>query len=306
MVYYKRLKSVIYPFFISIMALLTIGLFFSGCSTEKTASDPSAPRSEPGAPEWVAATDGEYSNKIAITWQGVPTAETYGVYRSTAFNGTYTKIAEKLTGTSYEDNAVAADTHYFYKVEGCNGLYDPAVSAYDTGFAGNYPVISDATLGAHMKSILAKVLLKVYTGDVVLYMFPITVHGIIGGTAVASIKLAYEDGPLIITIVFTQYNDYGYAINGTIVQNLSFIGLDGTATGTLTVSGADTTTVEYHVAITSDGESHPKENGGYYILTTGSGSPQWIDWTNPDVLAANEQLYYQEVLRPIILDVWAQ
>ncbi|MCP4131233.1 MAG: hypothetical protein GY754_09655, partial [bacterium] len=47
-------------------------------------------------------------------------------------------------------------------------------------------------------------------------------------------------------------------------------------------------------------------NGGYYILTTGSGSPQWIDWTNPDVLAANEQLYYQEVLRPIILDVWAQ
>lgn len=83
------------------------------------------PFGPPGAPAGVtiAATPAQ----INLTWNSSPGAATYKVFRGTT-SGSYTEIANGLTGTSYSDTTVSNGTSYFYVIRGFNG-YDSANSA---------------------------------------------------------------------------------------------------------------------------------------------------------------------------------
>ena len=55
------------------------------------------------------------SGKIKVSWDPVPEADQYEVYRATSKNGTY-KLMKTTTGTSYTNTSAVAGTTYYYKV----------------------------------------------------------------------------------------------------------------------------------------------------------------------------------------------
>ena len=91
----------------------------------------------PDAPQNLSASDGEYSGKIVVTWDGVEGINHYLVYRSRAENGEYVVIAQ-TTNTSFDDTTVevGSDNVYWYKVRACaDGSCGP-FSNVDSGWAG--------------------------------------------------------------------------------------------------------------------------------------------------------------------------
>lgn len=66
------------------------------------------------------------SNKIQITWKKVSNAASYDIYRGTAENGTYKKIATVNKGVlKYADQSVKSGKRYYYKVV-ASGTFDGA------------------------------------------------------------------------------------------------------------------------------------------------------------------------------------
>ena len=76
----------------------------------------------------VAPTPPTLSNTdtvISITWDAVPGATVYNLYRSTVSVGsavsvTYTPVGGDITTTFYTDSRDSAETEYFYRLEACN------------------------------------------------------------------------------------------------------------------------------------------------------------------------------------------
>lgn len=73
-------------------------------------------------------------NKIALEWSGVDSAVSYNVYRATADNGTYTKIANtKVTSYTYTPAASFSGKKLYFKVKPVNaagevGKFSPSAS----------------------------------------------------------------------------------------------------------------------------------------------------------------------------------
>lgn len=73
-------------------------------------------------------------NKIALEWSGVDSAVSYNVYRATAANGTYTKIANtKVTSYTYTPAASFSGKKLYFKVKPVNaagevGKFSPSAS----------------------------------------------------------------------------------------------------------------------------------------------------------------------------------
>lgn len=73
-------------------------------------------------------------NKIALEWNGVDSAVSYNVYRATAANGTYTKIANvKETSYTYSPAASFSGKKLYFKVKPVNaagevGKFSPSAS----------------------------------------------------------------------------------------------------------------------------------------------------------------------------------
>ena len=93
----------------------------------------------PSAPASISASDGQYANKITVTWSASASAASYKVYRSTELGGTYLEIATGLTVLTYNDTPIVASTHYFYKVSGVNGAGEGALSVSDEGYTPTPP-----------------------------------------------------------------------------------------------------------------------------------------------------------------------
>ena len=83
-------------------------------------------------PTGVSASDSEY-DKIRITWNSVPNAEKYYIYRSLSSGSGYTETTN-VTAVSYDDLTTGVGTNYYYKVRAWSTVmgFGP-YSDYDVG-----------------------------------------------------------------------------------------------------------------------------------------------------------------------------
>ena len=102
----------------------------------------------PGIPVNLAASDGMSSEGICLSWDGVPNADDYALYRSGG--DTEPTDAKSLTAIvsslDYFDEDVVPGQSYRYWVKVYDGTYSSPFSESDTGFRGlEAPVFSAGT-----------------------------------------------------------------------------------------------------------------------------------------------------------------
>ena len=109
-----------------IIALLSAATIFAGCIEW----------SRPGtAPQNVTATQGTEEDRITLTWDVVPRAGVYYVYRSPASDGDYAHIGS-TANTEFIDVAMDPEIHYWYVVSVTDYLGRPAFELASPGVEG--------------------------------------------------------------------------------------------------------------------------------------------------------------------------
>ncbi len=101
-------------------------------------------------PNTPTASDGDYTDKVRISWSSVSGANSYRIYRSTSASGTYSQIATDST-SPYDYTSAIIGTTYYYKLRACTGSNGSGAcsdySNYDSGYraivAPNTPAASD-------------------------------------------------------------------------------------------------------------------------------------------------------------------
>ena len=84
----------------------------------------------PDPPTGLSASDGDYSDRIALSWNLVPDADTYNIFRDSAL------IHSGVTGTTYDDTTIVRGAVYTYEVESENSCgVSIEKSDPDTGYA---------------------------------------------------------------------------------------------------------------------------------------------------------------------------
>ncbi|MFC2083397.1 hypothetical protein ACFLSG_05130, partial [Candidatus Bipolaricaulota bacterium] len=84
------------------------------------------------APTGVSAADGVSCDSVKISWDAMPGAASYEVFRATSSGGSYTSIG--TTGsTSYNDSTAALATTYYYKVQATGACGSSELSDWDEG-----------------------------------------------------------------------------------------------------------------------------------------------------------------------------
>ena len=88
------------------------------------------------APTITAASDGEYSNKVRVTWGALAQATGYTVWRSLASGGTPTQIATVTDGATevFNDTTAIIGISYLYQVRAVHALGSTALSVGETGW----------------------------------------------------------------------------------------------------------------------------------------------------------------------------
>jgi fibronectin type 3 domain-containing protein len=93
------------------------------------------------APTGVTASDGTYTDKVAVSWTGSTGATSYQVYRATSDLGK--KFGPSTTaGTSSDDTTAIPGVTYYYFVKACRGTRCSDYSAYNTGWRNLTPPIN--------------------------------------------------------------------------------------------------------------------------------------------------------------------
>ncbi len=97
-------------------------------------------------PSHVFASDGDFLDKVRITWDMVPEAEEYRAFRCTNSNTTSSCASRGAwqSGSSYDDTSAEAGTTYWYRVKAKN---DAAESLFSHPDAGNRNGTGDTSEG---------------------------------------------------------------------------------------------------------------------------------------------------------------
>lgn len=88
----------------------------------------------PSPPSGLSASDGAYSDRVALTWTAAPKARRYQVLRSHTYNYGDASMVTQTTATSYSDYGAAPLTIQYYWVRSVSGGGTSAPSAMDFGF----------------------------------------------------------------------------------------------------------------------------------------------------------------------------
>lgn len=89
------------------------------------------------SPTGVTASDGAYTNKVHISWNGVSGASHYGVYRATSAGGAKTLLtALWVTDTSYEDGSASPGLTYYYWAKAAVSLGGARAGDFSSGDTG--------------------------------------------------------------------------------------------------------------------------------------------------------------------------
>jgi len=91
-------------------------------------------------PSDVLASDGEFQNKVRITWNRIGGAESYKVFRnfSDTTIGVY-EFSDIITGNSFDDFTAALGNTYYYWIQACNNSGCSEYSASDSGYVQSMP-----------------------------------------------------------------------------------------------------------------------------------------------------------------------
>lgn len=100
------------------------------------------------APSNVNASDGQFDDRIQVTWNTVNGATAYDVYRNTLDNSASANVIATNLGTpSYEDAAITPGQYYYYFVKARNTTASSGFSSSERGHAGSVsttlPAITD-------------------------------------------------------------------------------------------------------------------------------------------------------------------
>ena len=114
----------------------------------------------PNAVANVSASQGDFQNRVTISWTANAVAKSYVVYRSTSATGSKTTLATLGSGsTIYTDYNAAANTKYYYWVKAVNGPAESALSASAQGWVNVPDVVvtfipnaTDATVSPTSKA----------------------------------------------------------------------------------------------------------------------------------------------------------
>ncbi|NLG29117.1 MAG: hypothetical protein GX557_14495 [Chloroflexi bacterium] len=107
-----------------VVARNALSTSFASISTQGWVGTP------PAVPQNVQASN-DLGDKVLVTWQAVPGAATYKVWRAAPL-GTYLFLSEPVTN-SYSDTLATPGNTYYYKVSACYGACCSALSASDPG-----------------------------------------------------------------------------------------------------------------------------------------------------------------------------
>lgn len=248
-----------------IIMVLLISAFFVGCSPEK--------------PTGVFATDGDYADKIVVTWneERVPEGKNpvtayYKVFRAEVAEGPYEEISEEIEGTSFDDETVSADRYYYYQVVGFNNLgleSDP--SDYDAGYAGNTNALFLQKCLAAETSAIGKLDEKNPSTSI---GTKVTIYGDISGSCkkVISNYLLFWKKTEYSYVNYQDTTTNGIIFNGTLV---SITGLDdnGFVQGKIDISGDHQGYVDYDLDITI-----LLRSGGGYWVSQDNRPEEWFAW----------------------------
>jgi serine protease len=90
---------------------------------------------KPSPPTGISASDGNYTDKVQVSWTASADATTYQVFRHTSNTSS---AASELTGnhpaSPYNDTSAVAGTTYYYWVKACNSSGCSGFSASDSGY----------------------------------------------------------------------------------------------------------------------------------------------------------------------------
>ncbi len=87
-------------------------------------------------PAEVSASDGDFADKVLVTWTAVPAASYYRVYRAATAGGARTALGTWQTATTFEDKTGAAGVTYYYSVSAAPDAAGARASAAGTPDAG--------------------------------------------------------------------------------------------------------------------------------------------------------------------------
>jgi hypothetical protein len=91
------------------------------------------PSSLPSPPAQVSASDGTYTDIIAVTWSSVASATAYNVYYSSSLGSTKTLLGQYTSTSVNVTGAAPGDVWYFW-VYSVNVSGESATGTYDTGY----------------------------------------------------------------------------------------------------------------------------------------------------------------------------
>jgi hypothetical protein len=106
----------------------------------------SGPTEPLAAPKEVEASDGTYEDYVMITWDSVPDATYYEIFR----DGSSIDISYE---TTYVDSPEEIWRRYEYSVKACKGSACSELSDANSGFRGPFPEIVNATDGIFARKI---------------------------------------------------------------------------------------------------------------------------------------------------------
>lgn len=100
-------------------------------------------------PQEVSASADASDSVIVVTWDPVPFADFYEVYRAAAAAGPYLRISDNTTGTSHDDTGCGVEETRYYKVRALNraGLASD-LSAVATGYTNDGTILTPTGVSA--------------------------------------------------------------------------------------------------------------------------------------------------------------
>jgi fibronectin type 3 domain-containing protein len=90
--------------------------------------------SVPLPPSGVSATDGQYTDKVVVTWNSVSGATQYQVYRSESQEGANIIVCPWQGATNCDDVTASGNITYYYRVKAKNISGEGDYSSFDTGY----------------------------------------------------------------------------------------------------------------------------------------------------------------------------